>query len=48
MTEVIDGKPIGKITDGKPIEIDEIPDWMRPKGYDVAWGVNLTWYVEVG
>lgn len=45
-----DGKPIGRITDGKPIEFEweDIPEWMKPKGYEVAWGVDLTWEIEVG
>jgi len=26
----------------------ERADWFPLKGYEVAWGVNLTWNVEVG
>lgn len=47
-----DGKPIGKITDGKPIYwtpdwfIGYETDWFR--GYEVAWGVNYTLEIEMG
>lgn len=42
-----DGEPIGKKTDGKPIEVDW-DDYPDLKYYEVAWGINLTWEIKEG